>query len=130
MSYYDYPVILDMHILLAFTSMTMLTVRGLGVLAGAAWPMDSRLRALNLTVDILLTVSGLSLWGLLNISPVHHSWLMAKLVLLFIYGGLGALALQHAPSLTGKALAFLGALICMGLIVGISQTREPLMGLA
>lgn len=125
---YDYPVILELHILLAVLSMGMIATRGLGILAGAEWPKDERLRFLNVAVDILLTVTGLSLWGLLNISPVHHGWLMLKLILLPTYIALGALAF-NGRSNEMRALGYVGALICMGLIVGVSYTREAFLGL-
>ncbi|MFO1252813.1 MAG: SirB2 family protein [Inhella sp.] len=126
---YDYPQIQELHFLLAMVSMAMIAVRGLGLLLGARWPLDSRLRTINGGVDILLTVTGLSLWGLLNISPVHHGWLMAKLVLLPIYALLGALAFNPNRALELRVACYLGALLCMGLIVGVSQTRDPWLGL-
>lgn len=126
---YDYPQIQALHILLAVVSMAMIAVRGFGLLWGARWPLDSRLRTLNGSVDFLLTITGLSLWGLLNISPLHHGWLMAKLILLPSYAVLGALAFDPERSLELRALCYLGALVCMGLIVGVSQTRDPWLGL-
>jgi len=129
MDYGFYTQIQEMHVLLAVLSMAMIATRGLGVLWGAGWPMDSRLRTINGAVDVLLTITGLSLWGLLDINPIHHSWLMAKLVLLPLYATLGALAFKPELSTELKAFCYGGALVCMGLIVGISNTRDPWLGL-
>lgn len=129
MEYGFYSRIQELHILMAVLSMGLIGSRGLGILWGASWPLDSRLRTINGAVDVLLTVTGLSLWGLLDISPIHHGWLMAKLILLPIYALLGALAFDAERSIELKAVCYVGALICMGLIVGVSQTRDPWLGL-
>ena len=129
MEYGFYTQIQELHVLMAVLSALLIASRGLAVLWGAAWPMDSRLRTIHGALDVLLTVTGLSLWGLLNINPIHHEWLMAKLILLPIYASLGALAFSPERSTELKAVCYVGALACMGLIVGISYTRDPWLGL-
>lgn len=125
---YDFPVIQQLHLMLAVISMGLITARGLGLLADAHWPMDERLRIINMGVDVMLTVTGLSLWGLLNINPIHHGWLMAKLILLPTYAALGAWTF-HTEVREYRAIGFIGALLCMGLIVGVTTTRDAALGL-
>lgn len=121
-----YPWLRPLHIALVTFSVALFTVRGLGVLAGRAWPMAGWARGLAPVIDSLLLLAGGTLWWLLQLNPTQHHWLLAKLVLLVVYIGLGTLALKRAPTHVGKALCFIAALAVVGFMASIAVAHHPL----
>lgn len=121
-----YPWLKPLHITLVTLSVALFAARGLGVLAGQAWPMAGWARGLAPVVDSLLLLAGGTLWWLLQLNPTQDHWLLAKLVLLIVYIVLGTLALRRAPTRTAKALCFALALAVVGFMVGIALAHHPL----
>lgn len=129
MDFYDYSALKSLHALMAFVAIGLFGARGLPLLGGARWPRDSRLRVIHGAVVFLLVVSGISLWGVLSISPVHHSWLAAKMVLTAVYGLLAWGTFDEDTPDGLRALSFLLGLLCALVLVRVGQTRDPLFGL-
>ena len=125
-----YPWLLPLHITLVTLSVSLFAARGLGVLAGQAWPMAGWARGLAPVVDSLLLLAGGSLWWLRQLNPTQDHWLLAKLVLLVVYIVLGTLALKRAPTRTAKAVCFVAALAVVGFMARIALTHHPLGRLA
>ena len=121
-----YPWLRPLHIGLVTLSVSLFALRGLGVLAGQAWPLSAWARHLAPTIDTLLLAAGGTLWWLLQLNPLHDLWLGLKLVLLLVYIVLGSLALKRAPSRTGKALFFAAALAVAGFMVSAARAHHPL----
>lgn len=118
-----YGDILDMHRWLAIASVTVYVLRAIDVLMRTGW-LSGRGKVLAFVIDLPLTVSGLSLWGLAMFNPFTNAlWLLAKLLLLAAYVALGAWALR-AQSREAELLALLLALVCMGLLWAVSSTRS------
>jgi len=121
-----YPWLRHLHITLVVLSVSVFVARGLGVLAGQAWPMRDLARGLSPVIDSLLLLAGASLWWLLQLNPWHDHWLGAKLVLLVVYIGLGTLALKRAPTRAAKAVCFAAALAVVGVMATIAVAHHPL----
>lgn len=111
------------HIALAATSVALFTARGIGVLAGARWPMLALVRRTSIAIDTLLIGAGGSLWWMLSLHPVRDGWLGAKLALIVVYIVIGSLALKRAPTRPLKALAFAAALACAAGVAMIALTH-------
>lgn len=121
-----YPLIKACHVGLALLSGALFAGRGVGVLVGATTPMSAPVRWLSQGIDTALLAAALLLLATLQINPFATPWLLAKLVLLVAYIGLGTLALKRAPNRATKALAFLAALTCFMMMVAIARTHDPL----
>lgn len=121
-----YPWLLPLHISLVTLSLSLFAARGLGVLAGAAWPMAGWARGLAPVIDSLLLLAGGGMWWLLQFNPWQNPWLGVKLVLLVVYIGLGTLALKRAPTWPAKALCFAAALAVAGFMVSVAIGHHPL----
>lgn len=120
-----HPVLKQAHVTLAALSVALFTARGLGVLAGARWPMAALLRHASVAIDTLLIGAGGTLWWLLSLQPLRDRWLGVKLVLIVVYIVLGSLALKRAPTPAGRAAAFVAALACIATAAAIALTRDP-----
>jgi uncharacterized membrane protein SirB2 len=121
-----YPWLLPAHIGLVSTSVALFAARGLGVLAGQAWPLQPAARGLAPVIDSLLLLAGGTLWWLRQLNPTQDHWLLAKLVLLIVYIVLGMLALQRAPTRAAKAACFVAALAVVGFMASIAVAHHPL----
>ena len=121
-----YPWLLPLHITLVTLSVSLFALRGVGVLAGQAWPMAGWARGLAPVIDSLLLLAGGTLWWLLQLNPTQNHWLLAKLVLLIVYIVLGTLALKRAPTRGAKALCFVAALAVVGFMASIAVAHHPL----
>jgi uncharacterized membrane protein SirB2 len=124
---YWYTGMLEMHRWLAVASVAIFTFRALDVLLRTRRLSEGPGKVMSFFIDLPLTISGLSLWGLLGINPFQEPWLLMKFLLLAAYVGLGALALR-AKTREGELLALILALTCMALLFGVAFTRDPFMG--
>lgn len=121
-----YLAIKHAHIALVGLSGALFAARGLGVLAGAAWPMTAWARRLSVAIDVLLLAAGITLWSLLGLNPARDHWLGTKLALLLLYIVLGSLALKRGRTRTHKALFLLPALAVFGFMVTVARGHHPL----
>jgi uncharacterized membrane protein SirB2 len=71
-------------------------------------------------------LSALSLAWMLRLTPGNAPWLMAKLVGLLVYVGLGLLALRPGRSLRLRAAAWVAALFTVSWIVSVAVTKSPI----
>ncbi|MDT8999420.1 SirB2 family protein [Paucibacter sp. APW11] len=116
----------EMHALLAWVSVAFFLVRGFAFQLQAEWPMDVRVRTLVFGTDLLLTVCGLSLWGLMHFNPWYDAWLGTKLLALVAYTATAHWAMGRDEfSLLGYVLA----LLLLGYMMAVSFTRDPWLGL-
>lgn len=121
-----YPLTKALHIGLAMASGAVFAGRGLGVLLGASMPTATPMRRLSQVIDTALLLAALALLALLGLNPLTTSWLATKLVLLVAYIVFGIFALRAARTLRGKAIAYVGALLCFIAIFTIARTHDPI----
>jgi uncharacterized membrane protein SirB2 len=69
--------------------------------------------------------AGALLWATLQINPLQHTWLGAKLVLLLVYIGLGTMALRRARTPATRLAWTLAALGCFGWMVATALAHDP-----
>lgn len=120
-----YMTLRNSHIGLVSASGALFAVRGLGVLAGATWPMAAWVRRLSVAIDVLLLAAGLTLWTMLGLNPAREHWLGTKLVLLLLYIVLCSLALKRGRTRRHKALFFVLALVLFGFMVTVALKHSP-----
>jgi uncharacterized membrane protein SirB2 len=111
-------------------SVTGFFVRGAASLAGARWVRGRTARTLPHLVDSVLLASALSLAWMLRLTPVEAPWLLAKIVGLLAYIGLGVIALKPGRPPAVRGTAWLAALAVVGWIVSVAVTKKPLGWLA
>ena len=73
----------------------------------------------------MLLLSALALAWTLRISPGSAPWLMAKIVGLVVYIGLGMVALRPRIAMPVRASAWLAALATFAYIVSVALTKNP-----
>ena len=118
------------HLFAVLVSGTLFAARGLGVLAGARWPMHAFVRYSSYTVDTVLLTAALMLVSILPAAMFANHWLTVKLVLVVAYVVLGTLALKRARTPRARFICYLAALVVFGIVIGIAWRHSPLGWLA
>jgi len=126
---YWYLQMLQLHVGLVVGMVLLFLIRGAGAVAGARWAMDDRLRTLAGGIDFMVTLVGLSLWAMLQVDLMQQPWLAMKFLLLAVYILLANVTLRLARSTEARLLGYIGALLCLGLMVAVARTRLAFAGL-
>src|SRR6476661_2944418 len=106
----DYSTVKTIHQSAVALSFAGFFARGLGALGGAAWVRARPAKTLPHLVDSVLLLSALWLAWTLRLNPAGAPWLLAKIVGLVAYIGLGMVALKDGRPLALRATAWLAAL--------------------
>jgi len=120
-----YATLRQVHVGFVTASGTLFALRALAALAGARWPLALPARAASWIVDTGLLGAGALLWATLQINPLVHTWLGAKLLLLLVYIGLGTMALRRARGPVARVAWTAAALGCFGWMVATALAHDP-----
>ena len=74
--------------------------------------------------DTLLLLTAVLLTLQISQYPLVDSWLTAKVTALFVYIGLGMVALRHGKTKSVRVTAFVSAVIVFAYIVGVAVTKN------
>jgi uncharacterized membrane protein SirB2 len=122
----DYLAVKAIHQSAVALSFAGFFARGLGAFADAPWVRARAAKTLPHIVDSVLLLSALWLAWMLRLNPVEAPWLLAKIIGLLAYIGLGMVALKEGRPRWQRALAWLAALAVFGYIVSVALTKNPL----
>lgn len=115
---------------LIHVSCAFLSIAGFG-LRGYWMTTSNRLREHRLAkilphlVDTILLGSAISMLVNLHLSPLAAPWLIAKIVALLVYIGLGMVALRFGRTRKTRVSAYVLALLTAGYIVSVGYTKTP-----
>lgn len=120
----DYALIKTVHITTVTLSGLGFAARFAGSLVGAGWVRSRLARTVPHINDTLLLVSAITLAVLLQANPLVHTWLMAKIIALLVYIGLGMVALNPRRSGVVGLCSGVAALIVFGYIVSVALSKQ------
>ena len=114
------------HIHLIFVALSLLAflMRGISLFMNSSVLDKSWVKILPQVINTILLVSGIVLAMHLHMSPGNQPWLMAKIMGLVVYIGLGVAAFR-VPNPTVRKLLWLSALIAFGYIISVAVTKNP-----
>ncbi|EKP0311213.1 SirB2 family protein [Aeromonas veronii] len=118
-----YPMFKHLHMTLALVSLLLFIYRWSLALAGSDRLQQKWLKILPHINDTFLLLFGVLLAVALQLSPGQQPWLMAKLIALVLYIGLGVMALKR-PARGQKLVAGVAALTVFGYMVGAAITKS------
>jgi uncharacterized membrane protein SirB2 len=122
----DYLLLKHFHMGCAAFSGSLFLIRGQWMLAGSPLLQRRWVKTVQHTVDSLLLASALWLAAWSHQYPGPMPWLTAKLVALFAYILLGAVALTYGRTRAIRATAYVAALATFSYIVAVAVTKNPL----
>jgi len=121
----DYGALKAVHQAAVGLSITGFVARGFGSLRDAAWVRSGAAKTAPHIVDTVLLASAIALAWTLRLDPLHTPWLLAKIVGLVAYIGLGTVALRAGRPIAVRASAWVAALAVVGWIVSVAITKDP-----
>ena len=75
--------------------------------------------------DTLLLIAAIGLVMVLELNPLEQPWILAKIIGLLAYIGLGTVALERGRSKAIRVKAFIAALGMFAYIVAMAVTNPP-----
>jgi uncharacterized membrane protein SirB2 len=115
----------SIHVSSALASISLFVLRGLWMMCGSPLLRRRWVRVVPHVIDTLLLGSAIVLAVITYQYPLVHGWLTAKVVALFVYIGLGMVALRFARSRPVKIGAWVAAVFVFAYIVAVAITRNP-----
>ena len=118
------------HTVLAFLTLSGFLLRGYWTLRDSPLIRHKLTRIAPHVIDTLFLASGIALVVEINLAIMQNTWLLAKLIGLVVYIGLGMVAMRFGRTREVRMLAFVGAVATYAYIVGTAMAKSPLSWLA
>ena len=118
----DYQIAKHIHQAAAALSLTLFFVRGVWMLTDSPRLAQRWVRTAPHINDTVLIAAALYL----AYQTGWHAWIGAKIIALFVYVGVGMVALHGGRSKSVRAVAWLAALAVFFYIVAVAMTKEIL----
>lgn len=115
-----------LHISCAALSITGFFIRGIWMIQQSPQLSQRWVKIAPHIIDTILLASAIALALHWQLSPLQQPWLMAKIIALIAYIGLGTLALKRAKTRQLQISCWLLALLCFGYIVSVAITKSPM----
>ncbi len=117
----------DIHVSSVIITFTLFFIRGVWMIADSNLSRCKWARRIPPVIDTILLASAIVLSVSIRQYPFVHAWLTAKVLALFLYIGLGMLALTYGKSRTVRIGAWVAAQLCFIYIVAVATTKNPLV---
>ena len=114
------------HITFVALSFTGFFIRGIWMLRDSKLLQLRRVKIAPQVVDTVLLVSAIVLAVQLRLSPMEQPWLMAKIIALVLYIGVGLLALRFGSTRRIRLYAWLSGLVIFLYIVSVALSKSVL----
>ena len=118
------------HVTFAALSFTGFFIRGIWMLRDSPLLKQRWVRIAPQVVDTVLLASAIALAVQWRLSPLDQPWLMAKIIALVVYIGVGLVALRLGRTKTVRAAAWVLGMLIFAYIVSVAVTRSALGWLA
>jgi uncharacterized membrane protein SirB2 len=118
------------HVSCVVLSFAGFFIRGIWMLRDSTLLKLRWVKIIPQIVDTLLLLSAITLAVQLQFSPMQQPWLMAKIIALLVYIGVGLVALRLGPSKRVRLFAWLSGLVIFGYIFSVAMTKSVMGWLA
>jgi uncharacterized membrane protein SirB2 len=114
------------HISSALLSISGFALRGYWMLTDNPLLRRRLTRVLPHVIDTVLLGTAIGMLFIWQTDPLQLSWLIAKIVGLLLYIGLGMVALRFGKTRRQRATAFALALLTAAYILSVAYSKSPL----
>ncbi len=122
-----YMIAKHMHMTFVTISIIGFIVRGALAIGQHAIMQQRWLRIVPHINDTLLLVSAFYLAWFLQINPLHHSWLLTKIIALLVYIGLGTVVIKRKGSKLLQCLCYFAAVGVFIYIILVAVSKSPVL---
>ncbi len=115
------------HVSSVIITFILFFVRGVWMISDSDLLTRKWSRLIPPVIDTILLASAITLSVTIYQYPFVHAWLTTKVVALFVYIGLGMLALTYGKTKIIRVSAWIAAQFCFVYIVAVAITKNPLV---
>ncbi len=126
----DYSLLRTLHIATVHLTLVLFLVRGFWMLTDSSLLEARWVKVLPHVNDSLLLFAAIAMLIVAGLNPLEQPWLMAKVIGLLVYIGLGTVALKRGKTKAIRVQAMIVALAVFGYIVAVAITKQALPGLS
>ncbi|HNQ03106.1 MAG TPA: SirB2 family protein [Thiobacillaceae bacterium] len=126
----DYAFLRIAHIATVHISLALFLLRGFWMWRDSPQLRRRWVRTLPHVNDTLLLVTAIAMLVAANLNPLQHPWLMAKIIGLLAYIGVGTVALKRGRSKTMRLKALVVAVGIYAYIVAVAISKQVVPGVA
>jgi len=123
----DFMVAKDIHVACAFITFVLFFTRGIWMIVDSDLLQRKWTKRLPPVIDTILLASAITLSVTIRQYPFVNAWLTTKVVALFLYIGLGMLALTYGKTKRIRVSSWVAAQLCFLYIVAVALTKHPLL---
>jgi uncharacterized membrane protein SirB2 len=117
----------SIHVSCVILTFVLFFIRGVWVIVDSDLLQRKWAKRVPPVIDTILLASAIVLAVTIHQYPFVHSWLTAKVVAMFLYIGLGMLALTYGKTKTVRIGAWVAAQFCFAYIAAVAITKNPLV---
>lgn len=125
-----YATLKFVHIIAASLTICGFVLRGAWMLSNSPRLERRAVRIVPHVIDTLFLATGVALIWTLKLPVLHLPWLIAKLIAIVVYIGLGMVALRLGRTMSTRIVAFALALAVFAYIVGVALSKSVASWLA
>jgi len=115
------------HVGCALLSISGFFARGILMMRDSAMLQKRLFKITPHIIDTLLLGSAIWLAVQNSVNPGDNPWLLAKIIALLVYIGLGTVALKRGKTKRVRIIAWLAALLVFAYIVAVAVTKSALV---
>ena len=119
--------VLTLHVSTALISIAGFIIRGILHFSGSDLVTRKWFKITPHIIDTLLIVSAVALLIQSNLNLLNTSWLLAKVIALVVYIGLGLVAFRFGKTRLIRIMAWSEAILVFAYILGVAVTKNPLV---
>lgn len=123
----NYTLIKHIHVTSAALSILFFVIRAYWSVSGSGILQARLVRILPHVIDTVLLVAGIMLAAMIGPS---QPWILAKIIALVLYIGVGTVAIKRGRTPGGRALAAVIAVLIFIYIVGVAINHDPMSWLS
>ncbi len=125
----EYTLLRLMHIGTVYVTLVLFVLRGFWMLLDSPKLQQRWVRILPHVNDTLLLIAAIGLVVVAELNPLQQPWILAKIIGLLAYIGLGTVALKRGRTKPIRVMAFIAALVVFAYIVAVAVTKQVVPGL-
>jgi uncharacterized membrane protein SirB2 len=126
----DYSLLRAVHILTVYLTLFLFLLRAFWMLRESPRLNARWVRVLPHVNDSALLLAAIAMLVVAGLNPLQQPWLLAKILGLLAYIGLGTIALKRGRTRTLRIKALIAALGMFAYIVAVAVTKQVVPGVA
>ncbi len=126
----DYSLLRAVHVVTVYLTLFLFLLRAFWMLRESPRLNARWVRVLPHVNDSALLLAAVAMLVVAGLNPLQQPWLLAKIVGLLAYIGLGTIALKRGRTRALRIKALIAALGMFGYIIAVAVTKQVVPGVA